>query len=327
LASDQHDYDQAAQFFVASMALGQVGGEVAGQTDVLLNAARQARTAGEYQRATAVLEQALAWHRAQGHASAIGRVTLTPELHAFGQLLREFGLVTREQGDFGRATALFEESLAFHRAVDDRACMALAWIGLADIARDQGDSTQVQAYGEAALAILRELGMQWAIGFTLNTLALGAYYAGDLARALRLIRESEALFRDLNADGGLAEILITVGKIERARGDRVAASAALTEALRLAQATGPRLFVAASMEELAGLAAVQGQANQAAQLLAVASALRLHMGAPVWPADQSTFDSALSASRTMLGDDAFTAVWAQIHALSLEHLLSAIPSA
>ena len=202
--------------------------------------------------------------------------------------------------------------------------MALAWIGLADVARDQGDSEQVQANGTAALAILRELGMQWAIGFTLNTLALGAYYAGDLVRALALIRESEALFRDLDAGGSLAEILITVGKIERARGDIAGASAALTEALRLAQATGPHVFVAASMEELAGVAAFQGQANQAAQLLAVASALRLHMGAPVWPADQAAVNTALATTRAILGEDAVAATWARAHALPLKSLLSAI---
>jgi non-specific serine/threonine protein kinase len=174
LASDQHDYAQAAQFFVESMALGQVDGEGAGETDVLLNAARQARATGDYQRATALLEQAMAWHRAQGHGISIGGATLTPALHAFGQLLRELGLVTREQGGFGRASALFQESLAFHRAVDDRACVALALLGLADVARDQGDTERVRTYGEEALAILRELGMQWAIGFTLNTLALGS---------------------------------------------------------------------------------------------------------------------------------------------------------
>jgi tetratricopeptide (TPR) repeat protein len=275
------------------MALGQSGGEVAGQTDVLINAARQARGAGNYRQATTLLVQAMTWHRGQGHDHSIGGMTLTPAWHAFGQLLRELGLVTREQGNFQRARALFEESLAFHRAVDDRACLALALIGLADVARDQGDAEQVRAHGETALAI----------GFTLNTLALGSYYAGDLVRARTFIRESEALFRSLDAGGSLAEILITAGKIEHALGDTVAAYDALSEALRRAQATGPRVFVAASLEGLAIVAAMRGQAHQAAQCLAVASALRLHMGAPVWPADQSTVDTALAASRAILGDD------------------------
>ena len=268
----------------------------------------------------------MAWHRAQGHGISIGRATLTPALHAFGQLLRELGLVTREQGDFGRASALFEESLAFHRAVDDRACVALALIGLADVARDQGDTERVRAYGEQALAILRELGMQWAIGFTLNTLALGAYYAGDLARALRLIRESEALFRDLNAAGSLAEILISVGKIERRLGDMAAAYSTLTEALRLAQATGPRLFVAASLEGLASVAAEQGQADLTVRLLAAAAALREQMGTPVRPADQRALEDTLAITRSSLSTDAFAAIWAQAQALPLEELLSTVRS-
>jgi hypothetical protein len=167
--------------------------------------------------------------------------------------------------------------------------------------------------------------MQWAIGFTLNTLALGAYYAGDLERALPLIRESEALFRDLNSGSSLAEILITVGKITRAQGSMAVASAALTEALHFALATGPRLFVAASLEELASVAAVQGDAEQVAQLLAAASALRLHMGTPVWPADQTAVNTALATTRTILGEATVASVWARVHALPLEALISAIP--
>ncbi|MBC8074664.1 MAG: AAA family ATPase, partial [Chloroflexales bacterium] len=65
LASDQHDYAQSTELFAQSTALRRALGEDEGATDVLLNAARQARAEGDYQRATTLLEQALAWHRAR----------------------------------------------------------------------------------------------------------------------------------------------------------------------------------------------------------------------------------------------------------------------
>ena len=65
------------------------------------------------------------------------------------------------------------KTLKLHHAIGDRASVALALIGLADIARDQGDGAGVRRYCEPRLAILRELGMQCAIGFALNILALG----------------------------------------------------------------------------------------------------------------------------------------------------------
>jgi len=324
LASDQHDYAQSTELFAQSTALRRALGEAEAATDILLNAARQARAEGNYQRATTLLEQALAWHRARGHGLARGSLPLTPALNAFGQALRELGLVTREQGDFERAKGLFEESLAFHSAVSDRVCVALALLGFADIARDQGQGDQVLAYGEEALTILRELGMQWGIGFTLNTLARGSLYQGDLPRALALIHESEALFRGLQADSSLVEVLITLGAVLRALGDRAAAHTAQTEALRLSYAVGPRLFVASSMEGLAVLMAEDGRAEQAAQLLSLAAALRRHMGAPVWPADQAAVNAALATTRTLLSDKAVAALEAQANTLSREELLDAI---
>jgi tetratricopeptide (TPR) repeat protein len=305
------------------MALLRILGEGESETDLMLNAARQARTEGDYQRATALFEHLLAWHRAQGYDIARGSITQERALYAFGQVLRELGLVTREQGDFAQARALFEENLTLHQFVGDRASVGFALIGLADVARDQGDAAGVHEYGEQALTILRELGVQWAIGFALNTLALGAYSAGDLTQALTLIRESEALFRGLKADSSLAEVLITQGQIVRAQGDNEAAYRALTEALRLAWAVGPRLLVAAALEGIANVVAAQQQAELAARLLAAASVLRVQMGAPVRPVDQAGVEQTLATARSRLGD-AFATVWAEAQALPLEQILSTI---
>lgn len=326
LASDQHDYAEANRLFEASSALRKTPEQTSIDPDMLLNAARQARSEGDYGRAARLLEQALVWHRAQGHSIPKGNMPLDAAQQAFGQTLREFGLLTREQGNFARARGIFEESLAFHDAVGDRACVALAMIGLADIGRDQGDGEEVQEYGEQALVILRELGMPWAIGFTLNTLALGAYYHGDVTRAAVLIRESEAIFRDLQSDGSLTEILITVGKIEWSRGNMAAAYAAMAEALRLALAVGPRLFVAASLEGLGVITAAQGRAEVSMRSLALATTLRQHMGAPVWPAEQARVNAASTANLSRLGDQAFSEIWSWAQADPLESIITTIPT-
>jgi predicted ATPase len=325
LASDQHDYASATRLFEERAALRRALGETEGEIDLLLNAARQARAAGLYHQATTLYEDALSRHRAMGNSSAPRSAGMGLSFDELGQVLRELGLVLREQGNFARAAAMFEEGLRLHRAIrTDRASIAFALLGLADVARDQGDPVGVRQHGEPSLEILRELGMQWAIGFALNTLALGAYYEGDMALAFDLIEESVALFRALKADGSLAEVLITRGKIVRARGDLAGAHGALNEALRLARAVGPRLLVAASMEGLASLTSAGEHADQTARLLAAAAALRAQMGAPVRPADQAALDQALSSARSNLGADHFAAVWAEVQARSLEQILGGI---
>ncbi|HEU5103194.1 MAG TPA: hypothetical protein VFU22_29440, partial [Roseiflexaceae bacterium] len=327
LASDQHDYAAATRLFEERAALRRALGETEAEIDMLLNAARQARAAGQYQRATALLEDALSRHRAQGQPTTIESPRMGLSFDELGQVLRELGLVLREQGHFSRASEMFEEGLNLHRAIrTDRASVAFALLGLADVARDRGDAVGVREHGEPSLEILRGLGMQWAIGFALNTLALGAYYKNDLARALALIEESVALFRGLKSDASLAEVLITLGKIVRAHGDLAGAYGALSEALRLAQAVGPRLLVAASMEGLGGLAAEGGQAELSVRLLGAAAVLRTQMGTPVRPADQAALDQALAGARSALDERTFAAAWSEAQALPLDQVLGALPT-
>jgi predicted ATPase/transcriptional regulator with XRE-family HTH domain len=326
LASDQHDFTTATRLFEQSMALRRALGETEGETDLLINAARQARATGQYQRATDLLEDALSRHRPLFDRASLSSARPELSLHEHGQVLRELALVLRERGDFARAVALLDEALTLYRQIGDRVSVALALLGLGDIARDQGDSAGIRENCEPSLAILRESGMQWAIGFALNSLALGAYYEGDLVPAFTLIGESVALFRGLNADASLAEVLITLGYILKAQGDVVAARGAMTEALRLAWVVGPRLLVAASLEGLASVAAEQGHADLTARLLATAAALRADMGAPVRPADQAAVDAALESAQSNLSAGAFAAMWAEAQSLPAEQILNDLPS-
>jgi WD40 repeat protein/predicted ATPase/transcriptional regulator with XRE-family HTH domain len=327
LASDQHDFETATWLFEQSRALRSALGEAAGETELLINAARKARVAGHYQQATALLEDVLARHRALTSHTAIGSAKPELSLDEFGLVLRELGLVLREQGDFSRATALFAEGLTLHRMVGDRESEALALLGLADVARDGGEAAGVRMYSEPSLAILRELGIEWAIGFALHTLALGTYYEGDLTRAYALIHESIALFRSLRAEGSLAEVLITFGKIALARGEEAAAYTALIEALQYAWAVGPRLMVAPALEGLASVLVAQGHVELAARLMAAAAAVRAQMGTPVWPADRAAVEQTLASAHSTLNDTTFTHIWAEAQSVPLEQILYRIPSA
>ncbi len=327
LASEQHHDAQATRLLEQSMLLRRALRETTSQTNPLVNAARQARTEGQYQRATAALEDALSRYSELRERIHQGSVDLGLELFDLGQVLRVLGVVRREQGDFAQATALLEESLTMYRRFGEREGVAFSLAGLADVARDQGDAARVREYGAESVSILRELRIQWMLGFALNNLAQGAYVEGDLAQAFTLIDESVTLFRDLKAYSSLAEVLITQGHILRAQGHAAAANAALSEALRLAWAVGPRLFVAAALEGLASVVVAQGRAELAARLLAAASALRAQMGTPVRPVDHAAVEQVRATARSALGNDAFATAWAQAQALPLEQILSTIPSA
>ena len=317
LASYQHDFTHAARLFEQSMVLSRALGRTEGEASLLDNTARAWRSAGEYPRATALMEEALAHHRAlndQGCMSVGG----------LGYSLYELGLVLREQGDFARAAALFEECVEFHRARGDREGMGIGLLGLGDIARDQGDIAQIRKYSAESLVSLQELNVRWAIGFALNNLALGEYLEGNLTRALAIAKESVSLYRSQNIEASLAEVLVTQGNILRAQGDLTAAEDSLTEALRLALVVGPRLIVATALEALASVTIDQGNAVAAARLLSAASKLRAQMGAPIRPVDQPAFERALSMARSSLEPETFSAVWSEAETVTLDQIVNSL---
>ncbi|MFN8467818.1 MAG: NB-ARC domain-containing protein [Caldilineaceae bacterium] len=333
LASEQHDYARAAQLYTECLALrralGEADAEVANDTQLLVNAALEARTAGRYEQATACLEDVLARQRVLGERGSFGSGGL-------GRTLFLLGMVRRERGDWERVQALYREFEAVHSALRDREGLAIALLVQSDVARDQGDATRARMYAEASLIQLRQLGVQWAVGYALNNLALAVCQAGDLAAAGTLIGESVALLRSQGAGGGLAEVLISQGKILQAQGNVAGAYGALTEALRLAWDVGPRVMVAAALETLGSLAApgqpqaqvLAADADLAVRLTAAASALRRQMGAPVRPVDQAMVEHTLAAARSGLGGaSAIATLWTTAEKQPLEQILSAIPSA
>jgi tetratricopeptide (TPR) repeat protein len=287
----------------------------------MINAAMEARAQGDYARTIALLEECLARY----HRSAPSKRTRDGVLGlslAWGYRYTVLALVLRERGEYARATALCEECLTLARELGDAEGIANALQGLGDLARDQGDAARVAEYCEESLVLFRDLDQQWAIGFALNDLALAAYLDGDLALAASRAEESEAIFRSLQGGLSLAEVLLTVGMVRGAQGAAAAAQATMAEALKLAWAKGPRIFVAAALEEIGAHAVRLGCERHGVHLLAAAAALRRAMGTPVRPADRPAIEAAQAAGRAALGDTAFADIWAAGEALPVDQAVA-----
>jgi predicted ATPase/transcriptional regulator with XRE-family HTH domain len=311
LASDHQDYERARQLFEESKVLQDALGKTENDIDVSLtvNAAMEARAIGKYPQARALFEEVIA----QYNALSIRQNISSPGLGLSSLGLSHFllGLVRREQGDFSGARDIFEERIAFHREIDDPEGVAIGLMGLSDVARDLGQVADVRKYGTENLAKLRELGMDWAVGFALNSLALAAYQEGDLAQAFALISESVAIFRSQKADGSLAEVLITQGHILRARGNLKDAHDTLTEALRLSWLVAPRLMVIATLEGLATVMVQTEQVVLAVRVLSATATLREEMQTPVPPATWPVIEQTLETAKSTLGAEDFKTAWSK----------------
>jgi predicted ATPase/Tfp pilus assembly protein PilF len=237
--------------------------------------------------------------------------------------LRGAGVLAWVQGNYGRATALFEEALALHRHLGERRGIAITLTGLGNVARGQGDYERATALFEEALALHRDLGDRRGIATALGNLGAVARYQGDYRRATTLYEEALARVRELGDTHGIAIGLSSLGAVAWVQGDYRRATAHLAEALVLSQAVGDKTWnTAVCLEVLAGVACAQGQPERATRLCAAATALRTATGTPLDRFDRTTYDSIVAAAQEALDERAFAAAWAAGQALPLEQAIA-----
>jgi non-specific serine/threonine protein kinase len=179
---------------------------------------------GDYARATADYEAALALFRQQHDAKGIGTV------------LNNLGGLAHVQGDNTRARQCFEESIALFQEQGDMWAVAMAFTNLGSVAEAQDDSTSATSYYEQSLALLRTLGDTGASANVLHNLGQVAQAQGDYARARAYFEESLELFRALGDRRGSAYCLEGLGGVEFALGQPVRATRLLSVAYSLRMA-------------------------------------------------------------------------------------------
>jgi len=128
--------------------------------------------------------------------------------HALGQderrtsLLINEAMAARAGGDYARATALLEETLARQRARGNRESITRGGLGLALsrlalVLGEQGHYTRATALYEECLALHRALGDREGVGYTLLGLGDIARDLGETARVRAYCEETLAIFQEL----------------------------------------------------------------------------------------------------------------------------------
>jgi predicted ATPase/Tfp pilus assembly protein PilF/transcriptional regulator with XRE-family HTH domain len=310
LAFAQGEYGRAVALHEEALAIRRTLGDTHGIAASLNNLGNVAHVQGEYGRAAALHEESLALKRELGDTRGISAS------------LNNLGNVAHQQGDYGRAAALYEESLALDRSLGDQRGIADSLNNLGGVAYAQGEHGRAVALYEESLALDRELGDQQGIANSLHTLGDVAHQQGDYGRAAALYEESLALFRELGDRWGIAESLIGLGRVAFRQGDHGRAAALLAEALLLGRDIGARRWVTTSLEGLAWVAGARGRPDQAARLGGTAAALREAQGVPLPPEERGSHDQAVQAMRAALGEEGFAAAWAAGRALPLEEAIA-----
>jgi ATP/maltotriose-dependent transcriptional regulator MalT len=239
--------------------------------------------------------------------------------------LGSLGLLARFTNDYAGACALYEQSLAIHRRLDDRGGIAqtLSQFARALLFSAQPDYTNAHSLSEESLAIFRELGDRRGAAEALFVQGFLAYRQGDYPAAQALMNEVLPISREFGDRRMTSRTLSILGESARVQGHFAEARTFSQEALPLFQTLGDRWGIALQLLALAGVAAGLGQWVWAARLLGTSAALNETLGASHPPAVQARYDFAVATIRAALGEEPFAAEWREGREMTLEQVLVA----
>ncbi len=253
LASSQGDLDRAQAVAKEGLKLSTEAGLskviVADFQNVLGDAARHR---GDYKRASELLEQSLALHRA------------VKDTRGVAWSLGDLANVSSDRGSYERARALYEEGLVLSRELGGAELLGAYLISLGDEYLLEGNPERATELNEEAAELYRRRGRKGVLQVALNNLGWSALIRGDHRKAEALHEECLVLCRELG------DKLIGAESIEGfacaagagGAGERAARLFGAAEALR--EAAGNQQATRAHSLRQPYLAAARARVNEAA---------------------------------------------------------------
>jgi tetratricopeptide (TPR) repeat protein len=213
------------------------------------------------------------------------------------------------QSDLTAAAAFAGDALAAAEAADDNASAIAAHTVLGVAAKDDGRLDDARHHLQQSGALAAATGDDRGVVVAKLNLACVALDAGDLDDAETLFQEVHAYHRRAGApDEGIGFALLNLGLTAQRRGRVEDARARFSGALEAFTRIGFRQQVGHALQGLAAVAAIAGDASEAARLLGSADALLADVGAGAL--DGAMVDETALASRARLGEDAYAAAYA-----------------
>jgi len=225
------------------------------------------------------------------------------------------GALAYRQGDHERAGQLTEQALVLSRTLKDKqgVTWALALSGLVVFERDPVQATPLL---EESVALARDLGDKWMIGFVLFQLADVPRSLGDYERATALYVESIDLCRQVGDKWRTAVGLLYMGVVSLRQREYSRAGVFFAESLPLCR-RGDLFVTFQCLEGLGCVASARGNYVRAARLFGAAELLRESLRSRRDREYQRDIAEHMNSAQTALGDTAFASAWAEGRALTL----------
>jgi predicted ATPase len=232
--------------------------------------------------------------------------------------LNALAVNARDRGELADASLLFERCVAIWRDLGDTADTARALSNLANVTKLQGEYARASSLYDECLTMFRKAGDGAGVAWTLNYQGDVAREKSDLVAARSFCEQSLAAFRELRDGWGIASALSDMASLNGDQGNDTEARRLYGESIRMFQELGHKRGIARALECLAVSAAAQSDAEQSLHLAGAAAALRQRLGAPLTLTEQPRLEKALEFARRTLGNAAGVRAWMEGWAMPVE---------
>jgi len=303
------NYVQAKIIWEDDLALRKQIGDKDGVAWMLFCLGNLAFWQGDYERAKALYIESQSAFREVGNKWAVSFA------------LSGMGSAVLAQGEFERAVKLYEEALAFGRDMGDQNSIAGRHYDLARVAWSQGDYAQAARLYEETLTIVRELNNKGAVAGTLYDLGGVAWAQGNLELAAKRYQESLAIGHEMEGQYTIAFALHGLGRVAYSKGDHSTARSLYIEALRMLREASHQWGIAYLLEAFTALAVAQQDMRRAAKLFGATETFYNQLRFLLSPIERDHHERDLAATRAALEEEAFSALWAEGHAMTAEQVV------
>jgi predicted ATPase/DNA-binding CsgD family transcriptional regulator len=233
------------------------------------------------------LGSALLWfwfvreHRSEGWTFLERALATSEEIAAVvrAKALWTAGFLAGILGNLDRAEVLCQESLALYQEIRDKAGMGTAYFFLGSVAEWKSQSLLARSLYEKSLALSKEAGVLWVVGWVLHKWAQLSMYEGDYTRSCLLAEESLVFFRKAGDKRGMCSTTgLLTGVLFFTQGDTEKAQILIEESLAISREIGYKGDEARALTGLGELFDFLGKTEMARLHLEESLAIWIELG-------------------------------------------------
>lgn len=217
--------------------------------------------------------------------------------------------------------AYCHEALAIARALNDGHGASWALSNLSQAALGKGDFDRAVALGEESLALELRLGFDEILAMRRYRLGMAYLFRGDHTQAKACFRENLAFKQAREILWGEPGCHLGLGELARQQGELARARAHLEAAFQGFQEMDYKYGLASAVERLAHLAVDETQFATAAWLFAAADGLRASYGMALLPIEQTAHDRAVATVRGALSEHAHQTAVAAVSKITAQAIV------